>query len=101
MFLVEILLPLRDEQGQQFPPGLYDNLAQQLTHRFGGVTAFSRSPAEGRWKSDAGTEHDDIVVLEVMAESLDRQWWSQLRKDLMGRFRQEDIVIRSHEIERL
>jgi hypothetical protein len=39
------------------------------------------------------------VVIEVMAE--DREWWSQLRRDLMRDFRQEDIVIRSQAIERL
>ena len=55
-------------------------VAQLLTERFGGVTSFSRSPGEGRWKNRGATEHDDIVVIEVMAEELDRAWWSQLRK---------------------
>jgi hypothetical protein len=36
-----------------------------------------------------------------MAEELDRAWWSQLRKDLMREFRQEDIIIRSQAIERV
>ena len=36
-----------------------------------------------------------------MADALERDWWSQLRKDLMDRFAQEDIGIRSYAIERL
>lgn len=101
MFLIDILLPLQDEAGKPFPAKSYDGLAQLLTERFGGVTSFARSPGEGRWKNRGATEHDDIVVIEVMAEEIDRAWWSQLRKDLMREFRQEDIVIRSQAIERL
>jgi hypothetical protein len=65
------------------------------------VTSFARSPGEGRWKSRGATEHDEIVVIEVMAEEVERAWWSQLRRDLMRDFRQEDIVIRSQAFERL
>ena len=93
-FLVEILLPLKDADGRAFPDSAFETLTQKLTATFGGVTSFSRSPAEGRWRTDGGTEHDDIVVLEVMAETLDRAWWSALRKELMRQFVQEDIVIR-------
>jgi hypothetical protein len=101
MFLIDILLPLQDEQGEPFPAEFYDRLAQRLTERFGGVTSFARSPGEGRWKNRGATEHDEIVVIEVMAEEVDRAWWSQLRRDLMCDFRQEDIVIRSQAFERL
>jgi hypothetical protein len=101
MYLIEILLPLCDENGSSFPPESYEQLARKVTERFGGVTSFARSPAEGRWRNDGGTEHDDIVVLGVMAERLDRAWWSELRQRLMREFAQEDIVIRSHAIERL
>jgi len=101
MFLIDILLPLQDERGEPFPAEFYDRLAQRLTERFGGVTSFARSPGEGRWKSRGATEHDEIVVIEVMAEEVERAWWSQLRRDLMRDFRQEDIVIRSQAFERL
>jgi hypothetical protein len=101
MFLIDSLLPLKDERGEPFPAEFYDRLAQHLTERFGGVTSFARSPGEGRWKSRGATEHDEIVVIEVMAEEVERAWWSQLRRDLMRDFRQEDIVIRSQAFERL
>jgi hypothetical protein len=101
MYLIEILLPLQDERSKPFPAEPYERLAQRLTERFGGVTSFTRAPAEGRWKSQGTTERDDIVVIEVMAENIDRGWWSELRKNLMREFRQDDVVIRSQAIERL
>ena len=101
MFLIQILLPLEDEDGARFPSEQYGRLAQQLTDRFGGVTSFTRSPAEGRWKQGAETEHDEIVVMEVMTDALDRAWWANLRERLAKEFRQSEIVIRSQPIERL
>ena len=89
MFLIDILLPLQDERGQPFPAASYEALAQRMTERFGGVTSFARSPGKGRWKNRGATEHDDIVVIEVMTEELDRAWWSQLRKELMREFRRK------------
>lgn len=94
-------MPLCDEEGKPFPEESYERLSQRLTERFGGVTSFARSPAQGRWKTGEATEHDDIAVLEVMADDLDREWWSELRADLMREFRQDDIVIRAHIVERL
>ncbi len=101
MHLIEILLPLCDGDGNVFQAESYESLSQRLTEQFGGVTSFARSPAQGRWRSEGATEHDYIVVLEVMTDGLDRAWWSELRASLMREFRQEDIVIRSHAIERL
>ena len=101
MYLIEILLPLRDDEKKPFNANLYEQLGQELTDKFGGVTGFMRAPAEGKWRDGGGTAHDDIVVLEVMTDALDRPWWSRLRLRLMKEFRQEDIVIRSSQIERL
>jgi len=101
MNLIEILLPLQDDEGQPFPSELFDRLARELTERFGGVTSFARSPAEGRWKQVGGTEHEDIAVIEVMAEELDRVCWSSLRERLMIEFKQDEVVIRGQAIERL
>jgi hypothetical protein len=101
MYLIQILLPLEDGEGRPFPSRQYDDLAQQLTDRFGGVTSFTRSPAEGRWKQGRETEHDEIVVMEVMINALDRAWWADLRERLASDFRQDEIVIRCQPIERL
>jgi hypothetical protein len=101
MLLIQILLPLADEDGVSFPAEQYGHLAQQLTDQFGGVTSFTRSPAEGRWKQGGETEHDEIVVMEVMIDEVDRAWWADLRERLAREFRQSEIVVRCQPIERL
>ena len=101
MHLIEILLPLRDRRNEPFPSHYYDSLAEKLTHSFGGVTSFVRAPAEGRWHNGEGTEDDDIVVIEIMTASLDRAWWHELRLDLEKQFDQDELVIRSHQVELL
>jgi hypothetical protein len=102
MMCVEILLPLRDNQGSPLPEEPFQRLQQTLTHRFGGLTSFTRSPADGFWKdAHNAVRTDDIVVFEVMTDELDRDWWRDLRRELEASFQQEEIVIRSHVIERL
>jgi 1,4-alpha-glucan branching enzyme len=102
MHLVQILLPMYDADGKRFPQAMNDRVREELTERFGGLTAYVRSPAKGLWKEEEGrTVHDDIVVYEVMVGRLNRGWWAKYREELRGRFAQEDLVIRTHSIERL
>ena len=101
MHLIEILLPLSDEQGERFDGALFGAVRRELVDRFGGLTAFTRSPAEGLWESGSGIERDEIVVLEVMAEMLDRHWWQDYRERLERRFGQEEIVVRAREVEKI
>ena len=101
MHLVQILLPVYDNEGRRFPASMYGEVRTELTERFGGLTAYSRAPAEGLWQEESGTTRDDIVVYEVMTEPLDRSWWSSFRARLAERFRQEDLVVRSHRVDRL
>ena len=99
--LVEILLPLKDASGEDFPAAYYDDLAKELVANFGGVTSFLRAPAEGRWHDSGSTEHDDIVVIEVMAPTFDRAWWTAMKTTLEHRFSQDVVIIRAHEVEML
>ena len=103
MHLVEILLPLRDNEGEPFPRADFARVRAELVERFGGVTAHMQAPAQGVWKDEEeGTvDRDEIVVMEVMAESLERDWWKDYREALRRRFRQEELVVRATEIERL
>jgi hypothetical protein len=101
MHLVEILLPLSDNEGRRFGREMFGSVRDQLVERFGGLTAFMRSPAEGVWDEGGGRSRDEIVIFEVMAEALDRDWWRAFREDLERRFRQDEIVVRVREIERL
>jgi hypothetical protein len=102
MHLVQLLLPLRDNEGNPFPREMLDGVRNQLTERFGGVTAHLRAPAAGAWKNDEGdVDRDDVVIVEVVADDLDRAWWAAYRKTLESRFRQDEILIRATAIERL
>jgi hypothetical protein len=102
MHLVQLLLPLRDNDGRPFPRASLDAVRHELTERFGGVTAHLRAPAAGAWKDDEGdVDRDDVVIVEVMADALDRAWWADYRRTLESRFRQDEIVIRATPMERL
>ena len=96
------MLPLRDNQGAAFPRQLFDQVRDELANGFGGVTAFLRSPAEGVWmEGDEGLVRDEVVIYEVMTDDLDRTWWSAYRRKLEGRFRQQEVLVRASQIERL
>lgn len=102
MYLVQLLLPLYDNANVRFPRETFDHVRQELTDRFGGVTAFLRSPGEGFWRiAENAINRDDVVIFEVMADQLDRSWWARYREDLERRFRQIELVIRASSIERL
>jgi hypothetical protein len=95
MFVIEIFLPLAEGDGQPFPAHLYQTERATLIDRFGGLTAYNRSPATGFWERDQETIRDDIVIFEVMAETLDDNWWRQYRSHLEQTFQQNTVVIRA------
>jgi len=100
--LIEILLPLADNDGKPFAADLHGQVRDELVEHFGGVTAFTRSPAEGLWKEGGdGASRDDIIIFEVMADWLDRSWWRGYRAELERRFAQDEIVVRAIEVELL
>ena len=102
MFIVEIFLPLHDNAGAAFAQDLFGAVRTELAHRFGGVTAFMRSPAVGIWKDEDGVaRRDDIVVFEVMTDNLDQSWWSAYRAQLERTFKQEEVLIRASAAQRL
>ena len=99
MYLIHILLPLRDNDGKPLSRELFSAVAAELTERFGGLTAHTRAPAEGLWKDDsAGADRDEIVIYEVMTDDLDEKWWRNYRHGLETRFRQEQVIVRAQEI---
>ena len=98
MYVIEIFLPLHGEDGQPFAAAMFGEVRRELVERFGGLTAFTRSPAEGLWEDEGEVTRDDIVIFEVMAEQLDRGWWSAFRKRLEERFEQDVIVVRARDV---
>jgi hypothetical protein len=100
-YLVQVLLPVYDNGGDRFPTHHYDEVRAKLTDKFGGSTAYTRAPAEGLWNSAGTVKRDDIVVVEIMAQSLDRAFWANYRRELEELFHQDEIVIRAQKYEAL
>jgi len=99
MFLIQVLLPLRDNQGTPFGDDLFRQVRSELVRHFGGVTAYLQSPAQGAWRNEEQqTSQDEMVLVEVMTDAIDRAWWSKYRKELEGRFQQDELLIRAHEV---
>lgn len=48
MHLIQLLLPLHNNEGRGFPPNYFNQVREDLTERFGGVTAFIRAPVFGK-----------------------------------------------------
>lgn len=102
MVLIQLLLPLYDNDGRRLPSALYASTREELMARFGGLTAYSRTPADGLWQEDESrTVRDELVIYEVMSDALDEPWWRDYRKMLETRFRQEQLVVRAQEIRML
>jgi hypothetical protein len=98
MHLIEIFLPLRDNEGSPFAASNYADIRKTLTEKFGGLTAFSRAPADGTDKEGGRERHDELAVFEVMTDAPERDWWSAYRKELERRFRQDRILIRMSDV---
>lgn len=102
MHLIQLLLPLYDNEGRAFERARIARVRDELAEHFGGVTAHTRAPAEGLWKDEAGAvSRDSVVAFEVLAAELDRDWWARYRDTLAARFRQDEILITASPVERL
>ena len=100
--VVEIFLPLKDREGRAQPPEAFTQTRDELVGRFGGLTAFTRSPAEGLWEPRPGErEKDEVVIFEVLADRIDRDRWAEYRRRLQERFGQDEILIRAHAVDKL
>jgi hypothetical protein len=94
--LVQILLPTQMRDRTPVPPEQFARVRVELTERFGGVTAYSRSPATGLWKRDEddAIERDQVIMVEVVVEVFDREWWAVYREQLESRFGQDEVHAR-------
>lgn len=99
--LVQLLLPLQDNDHRSFPEHQFKQIQQELKEKFGGVTAYTRSPAEGQWCNDGTVWKDDIVIYEVMVSDLEPLWWENYRQQLERRFGQDQLIIRALSMQRL
>jgi hypothetical protein len=100
--LIQIFLPLYDNNKQEFDRSLYDDLRSRLKDQFGGVTFYRNAPAEGLWKDETGkTNFDELAIAEVMISEINEEWWQQFKQRLEQLFDQEEILIRSIAFEQL
>ena len=95
MYLTQLLLPLPGGRAKKASRRSFLQVRKELTARFGGVTAYVHSPAEGDWMNKGKRAHDAVVVIEVMSKARDRTWWRNYRKELEERLAQESIVVRT------
>ena len=90
MHLIQLLLPVKN--------GTDEAIAQTRGELMGvadGVTAYVRSPARGAWIAPGGEEaHDDVIMVEVVVPTLDREWWRRYRVTLERRFGEQQMHIR-------
>lgn len=103
MHLIQLLIPIYDNEGRPFQRDTFDGIRAQLIERFGGLTAFVQAPALGLWKDteNGTTARDDMILIEVMVEIFERKWWSAYRTELERIFRQDEVVVRAIACERI
>lgn len=100
--LVQLFLPLRGRDGAPVARAAFDGVRAELADAWGGSTAFLRSPAAGLWEDDDGdVQRDEVVLVEVQVDALDRGWWAAYRRSLAARFGQDEILLRALPVERL
>jgi hypothetical protein len=101
MVLIQLLLPMSGDAGFDHVAPLADT-RRELADRFDGLTAYLRSPAKGWWTApDGHTEQDDVVMVEVVAETFDMAWWRTYAVTLAARFHQERIHVRAVAVDTL
>jgi len=102
ILLIQLLLPLNDSQGTAFSEGLFKDVQVQLTEKFGGLTVYQRSPAEGYWKDGSSpVVQEAMLVHEVLTGNIDEGFWNHLKSTLCKKFKQEDILITSSRISKI
>jgi hypothetical protein len=101
MYLIEVFLPLSYNVGKKIEPSKFRDLEETLTVKFGGVTVYARAPAFGSYDDGEQTKRDDIIVVEVMIDDFDRDWWLSLREELKQSFKQKEILIRFSTISKI
>jgi hypothetical protein len=101
MHLVQILLPLRDNCGRALPRARFEAVERELSAKFKGLTAYTRSPAYGLWEKGGRTKKDEVILYEVITPRLNRSWWNAYRQTLEARFHQESVLIRAQQVTQL
>jgi hypothetical protein len=96
MVLIQLLLPTAIGAERRDATALLVDTRRELADRFKGITAYVRSPAKGLWTSPEGrTEADDVVMMEIVTRTFERDWWRIYADGLAERFEQQAIHVRA------
>lgn len=101
MKLIQIYLPVPGENDAA-ASGMFEVVQKDLALKFGGVTAFVRAPGKGQWRpTSEKTVYDDLVIVEVITEFINKEWWTEYRKKLASIVHQDKILITVNDIDLL
>jgi hypothetical protein len=92
----DVYLPLTDNAGRPFPDALFDDVEGRLIDRFGGLTSQQRQfPLRGIWQGTSRLYLDQVVVMTVLdfRRQGSARFITQLKKSLLERFDQEEVLI--------
>ena len=95
MKLIELFLPLYDNDKKALEPQLFTTTYDELIEQFGGLTTHARTPTQGFWQKDRKKiVSDELIIFEVMTARYSRPWWNNYKLNLEKRFMQEQLIIR-------
>ena len=101
MVLIQLLLPTTGATHSE-AAAPFVQTRRELADRFNGLTAYTRLPAKGWWTAaDGHTEQDDVVMVEVVTDTFDRDWWRTYAATLARRFGQDSTHVRAIRVEML
>jgi hypothetical protein len=101
MHLIRLLLPLHDNNKQEFPTAYFLKVREETNRslrRSDRLRSFSRGRVVERCYK---VSRDEMVMFEVMSNQLDKEWWSNYRTQLEKEFRQEELLIWASDVTKL
>jgi hypothetical protein len=96
----EVLLPLRQNDGQPVSDNAVGDALDSLHSHFGAVS-WETQITRGRWNHEGKTYEDESmrIVIDVPDSSENRAFFTNFKGELKVRFQQLDIWMVSHLIE--
>ncbi|MGI8604942.1 MAG: hypothetical protein ACR2OZ_18380 [Verrucomicrobiales bacterium] len=96
----ELYVPLCYNDGRVVESEKLTHLKKRLVDQFGGLTHFPQE-SEGLWKIGAHTFRDKIVILRVIADHDQQDYFSELKAEVEREWAQEDFLIITREVSTL
>jgi hypothetical protein len=102
MQLIELFLPVYNNENQKFPKELFKQTYDELINEFGGLTAYTRASVQGFWQNeDDKVIVDELIIYEIIDDHFSSNYWYNYRVRLEKRFQQERLIVRTYPIKLL